>query len=39
VVGPNGKPQKTFPHDTNTVPLLTQIKRLLVVNWYQFCYQ
>jgi len=32
VVGPNGKPQKTFPHDTNTVPLLAQIKRLLVVN-------
>ena len=32
VVGPDGKPQKTFPHDTNTVPLLAQIKRLLVVN-------
>jgi len=32
VVGPDGKQQKTFPHDTNTVPLLTQIKRLLVVN-------
>ena len=32
VVGPDGKPQKTFPHDTDTVPLLAQIKRLLVVN-------
>jgi len=32
VVGPDGKPQKTFPHDTNTVPLIAQIKRLLVVN-------
>ena len=32
VVGPDGKPQKIFPHDTNTVPLLAQIKRLLVVN-------
>ena len=32
VVGPDGKPKKTFPHDTNTVPLLAQIKRLLVVN-------
>jgi cytochrome oxidase Cu insertion factor (SCO1/SenC/PrrC family) len=32
VVGPDGKPQKKFPHDTNTVPLLAQIKRLLVVN-------
>ena len=32
VVGPDGNPQKTFPHDTNTVPLLAQIKRLLVVN-------
>jgi len=32
VVGPDGKPQKTFPHDTNTDPLLAKIKRLLVVN-------
>ncbi len=32
VVGPDGKPQKTFPHDTNTVPLIAQIKRLLEVN-------
>ena len=32
VVGPDGNPQKIFPHDTNTVPLLAQIKRLLVVN-------
>ena len=32
VVGMDGKPQKTFPHDTNTVPLLKQIKQLLVIN-------
>ena len=32
MVGPDGKPQKTFLHDTNTVPLIAQIKRLLEVN-------
>ena len=32
VIGLDGSPQKSFPHDTNTVPLLAQIKQLLVVN-------
>jgi len=32
VIGLDGNPQKSFPHDTNTVPLLAQIKQLLVVN-------
>ncbi|MBC8259443.1 MAG: SCO family protein [SAR324 cluster bacterium] len=32
VVGLDGKPQKTFPHDTDTAPLLAQIKQLLAVN-------
>ena len=32
LVGMDGKPQKTFPHDTKTVPLLAQINKLLVVN-------
>ena len=32
VIGLDGSPQKSFPHDTNPVPLLAQIKQLLVVN-------